>query len=166
MKDSLVVLMGILRGDERLNEEWKEQVEMIKREAIPVVAIRRDPLPAVLLDREKRSEVEVLIQTLKKAGGDAPAYWVVWCSLLTQNLDIAESFLLVNVTHPVPYRFTLRFHLLRHLSVLEAIEQTGRLGIFVDPQTEVIVVDAAAPELESHLAQVRLFQQQQAKKGE
>jgi hypothetical protein len=158
MENPLVMLMGILRGDVCLSDDWKAQVETIKREAIPVIAVRCDPLPAVLLDVKKRVDVPDLIRTLK-AVGRAPEHWVVWCSLLTPDLSIAESFLLVNLTIPVPYHFILRFHLLRHRSVLEAIERTGKLGIFADPETEVTLVQVNVPELREHLAQLHRFQQ-------
>ena len=159
MENPLIILMGILRSDACLSEDWKAQVETIKREAIPVVAVRCDPLPAVLLDVEKRADVPDLIRTLK-AAGSTPEHWVVWCSLLTPDLSIAESFLLVNLTAPVQCVFILRFHLLRHQSVLETIQRTGKLGIFADPGTEVVLVQVNAPELREHLAQLHQLQRE------
>jgi len=162
MEHNVVVMMGTLRGEGLNVEEWKEQIAMLKREAIPAIAMRNAPTPAVLLDAEQRTVVADLIQTLQ-AQGAASAYWSVWCSLLTPDLSVAESFLLVQIMQPIPYRFSLRFHMLRHLPVLEAIAASGTLSIFAAQEYELMKLAVALPELPMHLAQLHLFQQEKVK---
>src|SRR5437016_105172 len=136
MDDSLIVMVGIGRMDASLSPEWIEKIETMKREALPMVAVRSEPIPSVLLDSHQAPEMRDLIRALQSKA-HAPEYLVVWCALIASNLSIADTFLLVNMTKPIVCRFTLRFHLIRHRAALEMIDQTKKLAIFVEPTKEL-----------------------------
>src|SRR5205814_1226560 len=91
-------------------------------------------------------------------------YLVVWCALIASNLSIADTFLLVNMTKPIVCRFTLRFHLTRHRTALEMIEQTKKLAIFVEPTKELMLLDVNVPDLGEQLTQVRAYQESMTRK--
>ncbi len=158
METSLLVMVGIGRIDASLHAEWLEQVETMRRDALPTVALRPDPHPSVLLDTAKHPSLRALLHTLQEAGPDL-TYFVVWCALIASDLHVADTFLLVNITSPMACRFTLRFHLLRHRAVLERITRERTLILHADPSDEGIRLAIDVPDLGLQLAQVGTYQE-------
>ena len=163
-------MMGIGRIYDSLSAQWIEWLETRRNESLPMVAVSPgtissdtpDSTPSVLLDVEKRPEMHELIRTLQSAGSDLE-YFVVWCALIASDLSIADTFLLVTVRKPIECKLTLRFHLLRHRTTLEMIDQVRKLAIYTEHPNEFVVIDVNVPDLEEQLAQVRKYQEDMLK---
>lgn len=164
MDDSLIVMVGIGRVDASLSPDWVEKLESMKREAIPIVAVRGEPIPSVLLEAQQTPEVQELINALST--GHTPEYFVVWCALIASNLSIADTLLLINMIKPIDRRLTLRFHLIRHREALEMINRLKKLAIFTEPTKELLILDVNVPDLQAQLEQVSLYQESMKQSNE
>ena len=151
-------MVGIGRIDDSLTAQWIEQVETMRNESLPMIAVSPDRIPSVLLDVEKRPEMHELIRTLQSAGSDLE-YLVVWCALIASDVSIADTFLLVNVRKPIECKLTLRFHLIRHRTALEMIDKVRKLEVYSEHPNEFVLIDVNVPDLGEQLAQVRKYEE-------
>jgi hypothetical protein len=157
MEQAPAVMIGILQGEYLADEDWNAQVARMKREALPVVVLRCDPRPVVLLEAAPEAAVLDLVGPLRAKGG-VSAPWTVWCTVFTPDRGHAESFLLVTRAAPLSGRWILHFSLPRHQAVLDAIARTCTLGIVAAPEAAVAWMPVPTPELRTHLAHLRRFQ--------
>jgi hypothetical protein len=164
MEQELVLMVGSLRGEVLANEDWNAQVATLRREATPVVALQCDPLPVILLETAQAPQVRALIRPWQ-AEEAVPAQWAVWCTVLTPDLGLAESFLLVSRVAPRPGRWMLHFPLPYQQAVLEAIERTGTLGLVAEPEAAVVWMPVPTSELRAHLDQLHRFQHGEGEEG-
>ena len=123
-----------------------------------MIAVSPDPVPSVLLDTEKRSDLRDLIWALRSADESNLAFLPCWCALIASDLSVADTFLLVNVIKPLECQITVRFHLLRHHSTLTRIDQVRQLTLCTMSPQESVLLTLDVPDLGEQLAQVHAYQ--------
>lgn len=159
---SLLVMVGAGKLDDTLSAQWIEQLEAMRQDALPVIAASPHPTPSVLLDLEKRPDMRAVLQTLRATEEHTRAYLATWCALIASDLSIADTFLLVTMLQPLECRLILRFQILAHAAVLTAIDQARALTLCSSSPDEAVVLRLDVPDLGEQLAQVRVYQAQQA----
>ncbi len=122
---SLHILSGFSVGETALVDYWREQVETVKRDAVPFQVLSSSLIPSILLDVRKHS----LPSTLFDATSSGLELWADWCTFMTPELDISDTFLFLSIYNRQRCRFVLRFQHHQHIPLLEAIEQTRQLKL-------------------------------------
>jgi len=154
-------MVGLGKVYDSLDAYWMKELETMRDEALPMIAISPGLVPSVLLDVEKRPGMQQLIEILQSAGSDLE-YLVVWCALIASDLSVADSFLLVKVRSPIECKFTLRFHLIRHRTQLEMIDKARKVAIRTGCPDEMLVIDVNVPDLGEQLASLQEYQEDRA----
>ena len=158
MTPSLLVMLGVGKLETPLSIAWIEQLELMRRKALPMIAVSPDPVPSVLLDTQKSPDLRHLITTLRTVPDTRLSFLAAWCGLIASDLSVAETLLLITMISPLTCTLTLRFHLLRHHATLVRIEQVRHLTLCTTTPQESVQLALDIPDLGEQLAQVRVYQ--------
>ncbi len=129
---TLHILSNFAIGQTILNELWCEQIISLRQKALAFQTYSLDPVPSVT----RTTEAYLHGSGLFDAVSTTLDVWPTWCSFLTSNLSVCESFLLLNVIKPEisseagvsrKYQLAFRFRYPEHLDLMESIERARKL---------------------------------------
>ncbi|MBA2680549.1 MAG: hypothetical protein H0U76_19405 [Ktedonobacteraceae bacterium] len=147
---SLHIVSGFWAGETSHVDYWKEQVETLKRDAIPFQVLSPSPVPSIQLDVSGYP----LLPHLLDATSPTLEMWPTWCTFMTADLDISDTFLLLSVYNRQRCQFALHFQHRQHIPFLEAIEQTQQLKLSLSAHEPSCIVHFYDPELVVHLEKI------------
>ena len=122
----------------------------MKRDAVPFQVLPPSPIPSVLLDTREHP----LLPHLLDASSPLLEMWPTWCTFMTADLDMSDTFLLLSVYNRQRCQFALHFQHRQHIPFLEAIEQTQQLELRVSAHERNVIVQFHDPELVVHLGKI------------
>lgn len=158
MQASLLVMSGTSLEQMPFNAGWKEHIHEMVYKAIPVFAVQVHPYPVLDLCCERRRSPDVqALQNLLRNREQVEQLLQVWCTFVTTDDSLAESFLLIATPGIDGHQFSLRFQHARHLDVLEAIEKTGQLALVTAPGDDPVLLKSNVPDVHVHLDRIRTF---------
>ncbi|GCE06797.1 hypothetical protein [Dictyobacter aurantiacus] len=126
---------------------WQQQLATLKQEAIPFRFLPDAPQPTLLLDIEQHPRLPGLLEH----HDDAFDYWPSWCTYMTADQHLSDTFLFLSVSHHENYRLILRFEHSQHFAYLEQIAQANRLILAIEPQSACYTVSLDEARLTGHL---------------
>ncbi len=157
---TLYILSNFAVGQTILNDFWCEQITGLRQRALAFQAYSLDPVPSITRTTEAYLHGSGLFDL-----ADTPLdIWPTWCSFLTRNRSVCESFLLLSIIKPDvisetggsrKYQLVFRFHYPEHLALLESIEGARKLVLRTSSPGVERVVPFYELELANHLEYIR-----------
>ncbi len=156
----MYILSNFAVGETVLRSFWQEQIAFLYHEAHSFQVLKTGSIPTIILDTDEHSDV---LNLLSPTNAELQL-WPNWCTFLTLNQHIRESFLLISIikieitdqgrTHQ-SQRLVLRFKLPQQLEVLESIERAGKLILRIPSTREESMIVFDDCELTLHLDHIR-----------
>jgi len=157
---TLHILSNFALGQTTLNDVWCEHITSLRQRALAFQAFSLHPVPSIT----RTTEAYLHGSGLFDASSTALDIWPTWCSFLTSNRSVCESFLLLSIIKPEmisetrgsrKYQLVFRFHYPEHLDLLESIERARKLVLRTSTPGVEYVVPLYELELAQHLAYIR-----------
>lgn len=106
------------------------------RHALAVVSITPTPAPMIWVDVSQQPGITALVRlSLQTTTWEASGRWQ---ALLTADVQLAETFLSLEVTRPMVYSLVVHFHLVRHRTLLASLAHGGAFHLALVPSGQVI----------------------------
>ncbi len=156
----LHILSNLAIGQATPSDFWYEQITSLRQRALAFQAYSLGPVPSITRTTEAYLHGSGLFDL-----ADTPLdIWPTWCSFLTTNRSVCESFLLLSIIKPEmisetgvsrKYQLVFRFHYPEHLALLESIERARKLVLRTSSPGVERVVPFCELELAHHLEYIR-----------
>ncbi len=157
---TLHILSNFAIGQTTLNDFWCEQITSLRQRALAFQAYSLDPVPSIT----RTTEAYLHGSGLFDSESTTLDIWPTWCSFLTSNGNVCESFLLLSIVKPErisrtggsrKYQLVFRFHYPEHLDLMENIERARKLVLRTSSPGVERVVPFYELELANHLEYIR-----------
>jgi len=157
---TLHILSNFAIGQTTLNDSWCEQITSLRQRALAFQAFSLNPVPSIT----RTTEAYLHGSGLFNVSNTALDIWPTWCSFLTSNRSVCESFLLLSIVTPEmisktrgsrKYQLVFRFHYPEHLALLESIKRARKLVLRTSSPGVECVIPFYEPELANHLEYIR-----------
>lgn len=152
---TLHILSNFAVGKTVLSSYWQEQIAFLKQQAIPFQIQGLEPLPSFELAIDASTQLNML----REPKGTMVECWPTWCTFLTENRQISDSFLLISMMIDTGVRqhtnITLRFRHPKQLFLMEAIEQAEELSLCTSSARRAYSIPLDKSELSLHLEYIR-----------
>jgi hypothetical protein len=133
---SVTMLVGATRRDLIWTPDLAAHWTTVARHALSVASVTPTPVPMIWVDVSHQPGVAVLVRlALQTSTWEATDRWL---ALLTADLQLAETFLCLEVTRPMAYPLVIHFHLVRHRTLLAALVRGGAFHLALESSGQVI----------------------------
>ncbi len=144
------IMSNFAIGETNLTDFWRERLDQLKRDATPFQVVAGEEGPAIRLEVQEQSR---LAQSLMPEC-DTFELWPTWCTFMTRDFSICETFLLLGVGRG-DHWLVVRFEHERQMPLLCAIEETKQLELSCSSGEKLCTVRFADPELSEQLAEMK-----------
>ena len=157
---TLHLLSNFAVGQTTLNDFWCEQITSLRQKALAFQEWRSDPVPSIT----RTTEAFLHGSGLFDSESTTLDIWSTWCSFLTSNGNVCESFLLLSVVKPEmisttrvsrKYQLVFRFQYPHYLDLVESMERARKLVLRTSFPGVELVVPLYELELVNHLEYIR-----------
>ena len=157
---TLHILSNFAIGQTTLNDFWCQQITSLRQRALAFQAYNLNPVPSIT----RTTEAFLHGSSLFDSANTTLDIWSTWCSFLTGNRSVCESFLSLSFMMPDvisemgrsrKYQLVFRFHYPEHLALLESIERARKLVLRTSSPGVERVVPFYELELAHHLEYIR-----------
>lgn len=152
----VTMLVGADRRELLWTPELAAQWTTLARHALPVLSVTPTPTPIFWVDTSQQPSVGDMVRLSVSTGTwEATCRWL---TLLTADLQLAETFLCLEVTLPLAYPFVVHFPVLRQRAFLEHLARGGAFHLGLEASGQVIpLVSVGTSGLAEQLATVDAF---------